>query len=83
MVLLEGMAAGIPVVSTPVGGVPEVIKEGWNGFMFNSREQFFNVLKKVDEMSLSDWKQLSNNALHTSEDYSQETYLYNYRKLIA
>ena len=83
LVLLEGMAAGIPVVSTPVGGVPEVIKEGWNGFMFNGREQFFSVLKKVDEMSLSEWKQLSNNALHTSEDYSPETYLYNYRKLIA
>lgn len=83
LVLLEGMAAGIPVVSTPAGGVPEVIKEGWNGFMFNGREQFFSVLKKVDEMSLSDWKRLSNNALCTSEDYSPETYLYNYRKLIA
>jgi glycosyltransferase involved in cell wall biosynthesis len=31
--LAEGMAAGLPVISTPVGGIPEIIRNGYNGFL--------------------------------------------------
>jgi glycosyltransferase involved in cell wall biosynthesis len=31
--LLEAMAAGLPIISTPVGAIPEVITEGKNGFL--------------------------------------------------
>lgn len=31
--LLEAMAAVLPIISTPVGGIPEVIVEGENGFL--------------------------------------------------
>lgn len=33
MVLLEAMSYGIPVVTTPVGGIPELIKDVENGMM--------------------------------------------------
>ena len=31
--ILEAMAAGLPVISTPIGGIPEVVREGETGLL--------------------------------------------------
>lgn len=33
MIISEAMAAGKPVIATPVGGIPEVVKDGETGFL--------------------------------------------------
>jgi glycosyltransferase involved in cell wall biosynthesis len=37
-VIMEGMAAGLPVVSTPLGGIPEMIEPGVNGELVPERQ---------------------------------------------
>jgi len=38
LVILEAMAAGLPIISTPVRAIPEVIENGENGFLVRPRD---------------------------------------------
>lgn len=66
-VLLEAMACGTPVVSTATCMIPEIIKNGVNGFMSNSILE----LRQQCELLLNDKEyaeQLGNNARQTIVD---------------
>jgi glycosyltransferase involved in cell wall biosynthesis len=38
LVLLEAMAAGCPVVAANSGGIPDIVTNGVNGYMFDPTE---------------------------------------------
>jgi len=48
--LLEGMSSGLPVVATEVGGIPEIVDDGRNGFLVspNSPEE---LAEKILELN--------------------------------
>lgn len=47
--ILEAMGSGMAIISTPVGGIPEVIEDGINGFLHSSEypSVFYNSIKNL------------------------------------
>jgi glycosyltransferase involved in cell wall biosynthesis len=46
LVLLEALASGLPAVSRPVGGAPEIIVPGSNGFLYEKEDDAVEALEK-------------------------------------
>jgi len=69
MVLVEAMACGIPVIGSNIGGIPEIIKDSFNGYLFepgNEKDLTDKLSKILSDEKLR--KQLSANALKTVEN---------------
>jgi len=81
--ILEAMATGIPVVSTKVGMAPDIIKEGYNGFL----AEIGDVAALSEKASkIIENKYIANhlvkNALKTVKDYSWEKIVKEYYEKI-
>jgi len=49
MVLVEAMASGCPVVGSNAGGIPEIIVDGYNGFLFR-RGDYTDLASKLETL---------------------------------
>lgn len=47
MSILEAMAIGLPIISTPVGGTPDAVEEGANGFLIQPGD-YKALAEKID-----------------------------------
>jgi glycosyltransferase involved in cell wall biosynthesis len=83
-IVLESMAARLPVIITRVGGNVEVIKDGENGFLYNLGDT--DDLRKKIELLLSDKnlaKRLSNTAYSDVRQYSWNNNLKQLMEIIS
>ncbi len=71
--LLESLNAGTPVIAANVGGLPEIIKEGENGFLFKS-EDAGDLAEKINLLS-SLPKDVSERAARSVSEFSIDEHL--------
>jgi glycosyltransferase involved in cell wall biosynthesis len=83
-ILLEAMACGTPVLATPIGGIPEVIKDHKTGFIMenNTSNSIAEKAKQVLEYPALEKIAINAGKLVRS-DYAYETALENYKTILA
>lgn len=69
---MEALFYGVPVIAADRGGIPEIIKNGHNGWTFNpdSVSDLGKRLRDVESMEKSALSEFEQNALKSSEKYS-------------
>lgn len=70
-VISEAMANGLIVITTPVAGVPEVIKDGINGYLCEgyTKDEICNKIRQFDEERKGDKaKEILSNAYQTYDE---------------
>ncbi|WP_022852606.1 glycosyltransferase family 4 protein [Thermodesulfatator atlanticus] len=67
--VVEAMSCGIPVVGSNNGGIREIIRDGYNGYLFRPKD--VNDLVAKIEMAEKNWENLSKNCVkHVSENFT-------------
>ncbi len=68
--IIEAMAVGLPVIGTAVGGVPDIIEDGVNGFLVPSNDALklsMAMLKLIEDKELR--SQMSQNNIEKAKNF--------------
>lgn len=83
--LIEAMGCGAVPICTPVGGIVDVIKDGYNGFLADSieEEDCYRAMKRFLTMEKSDLDIMKNNVKESYRPYSMNECADNYIKIMS
>jgi len=72
--ILEAMAAGLPIVASNIGGIPEIVIEGKNGYLANPKDPN-GIADRVIRILSNDQlrKEMGNNSYTLSKKYNWDT----------
>lgn len=76
LTIVEGMAYALPAIVPPVGGITELVTEGVNGFMADSRNISELTAKlTILEQDETTYAYLCKNAAHEINKYSEDVFI--------
>lgn len=76
MVIYESLMDGTPIIGSRIGGIPELVEDGYNGFLFEAgnvddlKEILENLIKNPSEL-----KGLEDNAFKSAKKYDMEEHI--------
>jgi glycosyltransferase involved in cell wall biosynthesis len=80
--IIEALRLGLPIISTNVGGIPEMVVDKFNGFLIEpNEEELLNVFKNLSQYNL---KELGDNSLKMYEEkFTQNAMFKNYATIFS
>ncbi|WP_456378762.1 glycosyltransferase family 4 protein [Lutibacter sp.] len=80
--ILESLASNVPVITTTVGGNPEIIKNDVNGYIFEPKDinKLTSILKGILDKNLNISKNVS---IEIEENYTLDLMVANHLKLVT
>ena len=75
IVMAEALACGTPVIGFNRGSVPEIVQNGFNGFICNNTNEAINAVKEIPNISRSNCRAIAENK------FSQSVIVNNYLEL--
>jgi glycosyltransferase involved in cell wall biosynthesis len=69
MVVIEALSMGKPIIGSDIGGIPELIQEGKNGFLFEpgNLQDLIKTIRNADKLDEKNYMTLSRNARSFAE----------------
>lgn len=67
-VVMESFACGIPVIGRNAGGLPEMIRYGYNGYLYESRQDFADLFARLKRLTKQAYQRMQENAVKTVKD---------------
>ncbi|WP_117169373.1 N-acetyl-alpha-D-glucosaminyl L-malate synthase BshA [Paraliobacillus sediminis] len=83
LVLIEAMACGVPCIGTNIGGIPEVIEDGKNGYIVELGDKEAIVSKALHLLTNKDvWNAFSQAATaHVKQEFSADKIVNEYEQI--
>ena len=78
MPLIEAEAHSLPVLARRGTAMDELVKDGWNGYLFGSVDELPGLIGKI----MADYKRMARNAWQHSQGYTSVKYKEGYLRII-
>ena len=73
---MEAMALGKPLIVSSLGGLPELVEQDVNGYIFNTKEELKKSLIKMIDLNEDEYKQMCLNSLNKAKEmFNPEEYI--------